>query len=148
MIDGVIVKPLKKIQENSGWFLPMLSSTTEDFRGFGEIYFSLVYPGIVKGWHLHKEMILNYAVLLGKIKMVLYDDRSNSKTKGEVMKLFLDETNYCLIQVPNLVWTGFQGISKPYSIVANCSSIPHFENEIIRSSPFKKEIPYDWKIYG
>ena len=31
--------------------------------------------GAIKAWHLHKEMTLNYAVILGEIKFVLYDDR-------------------------------------------------------------------------
>ncbi len=49
-------------------------------RGFGEIYFSTVYRGVVKGWHRHREMTLNYACIHGRIKLVLYDDREGSPT--------------------------------------------------------------------
>jgi dTDP-4-dehydrorhamnose 3,5-epimerase len=146
MIQGVLVKPLKKEPDVSGYSYPMVLSSSDEFKGFGEIYFSLTYPGIIKGWHLHKKMILNYSVIVGMIKLVLYDDRHLSITKGEIMEIFLGETNYSLIQVPALIWTGFQGMGTPHSIVANCSNIPHFENEIIRKSPRSLEIPYDWKL--
>jgi dTDP-4-dehydrorhamnose 3,5-epimerase len=146
MIDGVIVKPLQKIPNESGCLYSMIDSNNAEFKGFGEIYFSLAYPGVVKGWHLHNEMILNYAVMIGMIKLVLYDDRNLSKTKGEVMEILLGETNYSLVQVPALVWNGFQGMGSPHSIVANCSTIPHRENEMMRTSPYSKEIPYNWNL--
>ncbi len=31
----------------------MLKRTDPHFIEFGEIYFSTVYPGVVKGWHRH-----------------------------------------------------------------------------------------------
>ena len=60
----------------------MLRRDDPNFDEFGEIYFSKVNPGIVKGWHLHKEMTLNYLLITGEILVVLYDDRENSPTKG------------------------------------------------------------------
>ena len=50
----------------------MLRSDSPIFNKFGEIYFSCTHPGVVKAWHLHKEMTLNYAVIFGEIKFVLY----------------------------------------------------------------------------
>lgn len=145
MIKGVVVKQLTTVQDKNGFFTcQMLNAKEAEFKGFGELYFSLVYPDIIKGWHLHQQMILNYLVILGKIKLVLFDTRLDSETKGEIMDLYLEETRPTLVQVPNLVWTGFKGNSTPYSIVANCSSIPHFENEINRLDPFSPQIPYDW----
>ena len=81
-IDGVIVKQLTKIPDERGCIFHMLRCDDELFEKFGEIYFSTAYPGIIKGWHLHKEMILNYAVIRGMIKLVLDDDRKKSATKA------------------------------------------------------------------
>ena len=50
--------------------------------------FSSVFPGVIKGWHLHRRMTLNYAVPVGLIKLVLYDDREGSSTRGELMEEF------------------------------------------------------------
>lgn len=144
MIDGVTVKPLTIQSHAFGSTYQMLASHEIEFKGFGELYFSLVYPNIIKGWHLHQKMILNYTVIIGKIRLVLFDSREESKTKGEVMELLLGDNNYSLVQVPNLIWTGFKGLGTPHSIVANCSTIPHFENEIVRLDPFSTNIPYDW----
>jgi dTDP-4-dehydrorhamnose 3,5-epimerase len=146
MIDGVRLTPLKQIGDERGKVMHMLRSDAEGFSGFGEIYFSTVYPGVVKGWHIHQRMVLNYAVPHGKIKFVLYDDRPDSRTKGEIQEIFLGPDNYVLVTVPPLVWNGFKGVGTEMAIVANCASIPHDPAEIQRRDPRDPSIPYDWDI--
>ncbi|MCL6089071.1 MAG: dTDP-4-dehydrorhamnose 3,5-epimerase family protein [Candidatus Marsarchaeota archaeon] len=144
MIEGVEVIPLRQIVDDRGKIMHMMRADSPYFEKFGEIYFSTVYPGVVKGWHIHKSMTLNYAVVHGTIKLVLYDDRPKSKTKGEVMELFLGPDNYCLVKIPPMVWNGFKGIGTETSIVANCASEAHSPDEIMRKDPHSKDIPYDW----
>ena len=91
-------------------------------------------------------MTLNYAVPHGNIKFVLYDDRPDSPTKGEIQELFLGPDNYCLVTVPPMIWNGFKGIGAETAIVANCASIPHDPEEIDRLDPFDPSIPYNWEI--
>jgi dTDP-4-dehydrorhamnose 3,5-epimerase len=146
MIEGVEVLPLKIIPDERGRVMHMMKCTDKVFEKFGEIYFSVIYPGVIKGWHLHKKMVINYAVPFGKIKLVLYDQREKSKTKGELMEIFLGEDNYSLVKVPVGVWNGFKGVGMTHSIVANCASIPHDPSEIVRLEPFSKEIPYNWEL--
>jgi len=146
LIDGVIIKPLKQILDERGKIMHMLRCDDENFQQFGEIYFSCVYPGVIKGWHIHKRMILNYAVPHGHIKFVLYDDREKSPTRGEIQEIVLGPDNYCLVTIPPLVWNGFKGIGSEMAIVANCSSIPHDPKEIERLDPFDRSIPYDWSL--
>lgn len=146
MIDGVRITPLRQICDERGKVMHMLRSDSEAFAGFGEIYFSTVFPGAIKGWHIHTRMTLNYAVPAGRIKFVLYDDRPGSRTKGEVQEIFLGPDNYQLVTVPPLVWNGFKGIGTETAIVANCASIPHDPTEIDRRDPFDASIPYDWAI--
>lgn len=146
MIDGVLVHPLKQIPDERGKIMHMLRCDDEHFEQFGEIYFSTVFPGVVKGWHIHSEMTLNYAVVAGTIKMVLFDERPDSPTKGEVQEVFLGESNYALLRVPPGVWNGFKGVGLAPAIVANCSTIPHRADEISRLDPFENHIPYDWAL--
>ena len=124
----------------------MLRADDPHFDKFGEIYFSTVYPGAIKAWHIHKEMTLNYAFVSGMIKMVLYDDRESSPTRSALMELFVGESNYCLITVPPLVWNGFKGVGGHPAIVANCATIPHDPSEISRLDPFSPSIPYNWDL--
>ena len=145
-IEGLIVKPLKKIPDERGCIYHMLRCDDLVFEKFGEIYFSTVYPGVIKGWHLHREMTLNYAVIHGMIKLVLYDNRENSPTKGNLMELFIGEENYCLVKIPPNIWNGFKGIGNGLAIVANCATLPHDPDEIERISPFTDKIPYSWSL--
>ena len=145
-IDGVQVSPLRMIADERGRVMQMLRSDDPSFQEFGEIYFSTIYPGAIKGWHLHQRMTLNYAVVIGMIKMVLYDDREESPTRGTLMELFIGEQNYQRVMVPPGVWNGFKGIGSLESIVANCATIPHDPTEISRLDPFSEKIPYSWEL--
>ena len=146
MIDGVVVKPLRRIPDERGFVMHMLRADDPDFERFGEVYFSTIYPGVIKAWHLHQEMTLNYAVVVGMIKLVLYDDRETSPTHGQVQELFIGRENYQLVKIPPYVWNGFKGIGTEMAILANCATLPHDSNEIIRKSPFDPSIPYNWEL--
>ena len=146
MIEGVKITPKQQIKDDRGMVAHMLRCDDKEHLQFGEIYFSYVKPKIVKGWHLHKEMTLNYVVVHGNIRLVLFDDRKKSKTRGETMEIELDAVNsYSLVTVPPKIWNGFIGLGDSMSIVANCATIPHDPLEIIRIDPENNElIEYNW----
>lgn len=146
MINGVIVKPLRQILDERGKIMHFLRNDDPEFEAFGEVYFSVVYPGVIKGWHLHRTMVLNYAVPVGLIKLVLFDSREDSPTRGELMELFTGPENYSLIQIPPGIWNGFKGIGTTPSMLVNCSTIPHDPQEIARMDPFDPSIPYNWDL--
>jgi dTDP-4-dehydrorhamnose 3,5-epimerase len=146
MIEGVVVTPLRQIFDERGKVMHMLRADSPVFTQFGEIYFSCVHPGAVKAWHLHKRMTLNYAVISGEVKLVLYDDRPASRTRGEVQEFFLSPENYCLVTVPPLLWNGFKGVRDRSAILANCATLPHDPTEIERKPPLDPGIPYDWQM--
>ena len=146
IIEGVKIVPLRRIPDERGTVCHMLKCTDPHFIQFGEIYFSTIYPGAIKGWHKHREMTLNYACIFGRIKLVLYDERDDSSTKGTLMEIFLGPDNYSLIVIPPEVWNGFKGMSKPFAIVANCCTHPHDPSRSTRLDPFNNHIPYDWAV--
>jgi dTDP-4-dehydrorhamnose 3,5-epimerase len=146
MIQGVLIHPLRQIPDERGKIMHMLRADDPHFEKFGEIYFSVAYPEAVKGWHIHKKMSLNYAVISGMIKLVLYDERENSPSHGELMELFIGESNYMLVKIPPMVWNGYKGIGVTPAIVANCATLPHDPDEISRLDPHNSHIPYKWDI--
>ena len=146
MIEGVTITPLKQIEDDRGKIMHMMRNDDKNFNKFGEIYFSSVKPKAIKAWHLHKEMTLNYVVVWGEVKLVLYDDRKNSATKGVLDEIFLSASNYCLVTIPPFIWNGFSSLKDSESIIANCSDIPHDKNEIIRIPYDDPKIPYNWKF--
>jgi len=145
-IHDVQITPLRRIPDERGAILHMLREDSPLFERFGEIYFSTVYPGVVKGWHIHKRMTLNYAVPVGMVKLVCHDDRPDSPTRGAIQEIHLGELNYALVTIPPLVWNGFKGEGDGTALVANCATTAHDPGEIDRVDPFDNDIPYDWDL--
>src|SRR5712691_12989637 len=108
LIEGVKVVPLRRIPDERGTIYHMLKRTDPHFKAFGEIYFTTVYQGVVKGWHRHRDMTLNYACIVGRIKLVLYDDRPQSDSHGRLMEIFLGPDDYSLVVIPPEIWSGFK----------------------------------------
>ncbi len=146
MIAGVQVIPLQRIPDERGTVYHMLKRTDKHFIEFGEIYFSTVYPGVVKGWHLHKAMTLNYACIQGRIKLVIYDERPDSATRGDVTEIFLGPDSYSLVVIPPNLWNGFKGMGEDLAIVADCITKPWDEAQAVRLDPLDGRIPYDWRV--
>jgi dTDP-4-dehydrorhamnose 3,5-epimerase len=145
-IHDLRITPLRRIPDERGAVMHMLRSDDVAFQQFGEIYFSMVYPGIVKGWHRHRRMTLNYAVPVGMVKLVCYDDRAGSPTAGVVQELHIGELNYVLVTIPPLILNGLKGEGTVPALVANCATEPHDPDEIERRDPAAEGIPYDWAV--
>ena len=144
MIEGIEVTSLKQISDNRGKVMHMIRSDSVAFQEFGEVYFSCVYPGAIKGWNMHKQMIINCCVPFGNLKFVLYDNRPESPTRGKIQEIFMGSDNYSLVTIPPLVWNSFKCMGTEMAILANCASIKHDPNEILRRDIFDDSIPYDW----
>lgn len=146
MIEGVIVQQKKVICDDRGRIMHIMKSNDTHFTAFGEVYVSTVYPGVVKGWHIHDKMVLNYVVIKGMIKFALYDDRKESPTYQQVQEVCMGEHNYVQVTVPPGVWNGFRGLGTEEAIVINFTDIPHDPSEIHRCDPHDNHIPYKWEV--
>ena len=146
MINDVIITPLKIISDHRGSVMHMLRNDSKVYKSFGEIYFSTINQNSIKAWHLHKNSTLNYACIFGGVKLVLYDNREKSSTKGQFQEIILSINNYALVTIPPNIWNGFKGINHPYSIIANCLDMPHDENEMVRIDYSDKKINYEWNL--
>ena len=148
MIAGVRVKSLRVIPDERVRLMEILRADDELFQKFGQVYMTTAYPGVVKGWHFHKKQTDNFAVVRGMIKLVLYDRREGSATRGQVDEFFLGEHNSQLVQVPPLVLHGFKCVSAEEAVVINCPTEPynHKEPDEFRVDPASGEVPYDWAL--
>ena len=146
MIDGVKVKKLRVIPDERGKLMEILRADDEMFEKFGQVYMTTAYPGVVKAWHLHKVQDDNMAVVRGMMKIVLYDGRDDSPTKGEVNEFFVGEHNPVLVHIPKGVMHGFKCISEYEAIVVNAPTelYNYKEPDEYRVHPHENDIPYDW----
>lgn len=122
----------------------MLRSDDPHFVEFGEVYFSSVYRGVVKAWKNHTRQTANYACMHGRIKVVLWDDREGSLSRGALLEVIVGPDEYSLLVIPPGIWHGFQGLVEPLSILANCATEPHDPDELERLEPRTTSIPYAW----
>jgi len=146
MIEGVRTKSLKLIPDERGWLMEMLRNDDPVFVKFGQLYATATYPGVVKGWHLHREQVDNFVCVAGMVKLVLYDPREDSPTCKEINEFFIGDRNALLVQVPAGVYHGWKCISPETSVVVNCpTELYHYDKpDEVRLDAHSKEIPYDW----
>ncbi len=147
-IDGVWTKSLKVVPDERGRLMEILRADDDGFKRFGQVYMTTNYPGVVKAWHFHEVQDDNVTCVRGMIKLVLYDDREGSPTKGVVNEFFVGEHNPLLVQVPAGVYHGWKGISTEESIVINIPSetYNYAEPDEHRKPWDTPDIPYDWDI--
>ncbi len=146
MIQDVKIKRLKVICDERGRLMEMLRKDDELFKGFGQNYLTSAYPGVVKAWHFHRRQWDHFVVVAGMMKVVLYDSRSESSTRGEINEFFMGPHNPMLLQIPPLVYHGFKCISETEALVINCptETYDYAEPDEFRVDPHSKDIPYSW----
>ena len=146
MIDGVIVKKLKLIPDERGYLMEMLRADDPFFQKFGQVYLTVAYPGVVKGWHYHKVQTDHFVGVSGMVKVVLYDNRKESKTYGEVNEFFMGELNPMLLVIPPMVAHGMKGTGTKPGMIVNCpTEVYNYDDpDEHRIDPHDNDIPYDW----
>tara|TARA_B100001027_G_C16258063_1_gene327957 strand:- start:788 stop:1192 length:405 start_codon:yes stop_codon:yes gene_type:complete len=134
-MDGVKTISLKIINNPKGNIFHIIKSSSEGFSKFGEAYFSEIKFNKVKGWKMHKEMVLNLIVVVGKVQFVVYDGKTFFTT-------ILSKDNYSRLTIEPNLWVAFKGLSKNPNLVLNIANIQHDPRESINKELF--EIKYDW----
>lgn len=145
MIEGLVVHDLKQIVDERGKVMHMIRSDSILFTRFGEVYFSKINPKFIKGWKKHLRMTQIFAVPVGMIRIVIFDDRTDSKSYGELTVLEIGENNYCLLKIPPRVWYSFKAISAFPALIANCTDLPHDPTEAEKADIDDHKIPYKWE---
>lgn len=144
MIEGIKQFDLKTFSDERGKVFHFMKEGSESYFPHQEVYFSTVNPQKIKGWKKHLKMVQNFVVPMGKIKLVIFDDRENSKSVGKVQELIIGEDQYQMIRIPAGVWYAFQGMSSSPALLANCASIIHDPSESITMDLNSSVIPYKW----
>jgi len=148
MIEGVMLKQLKRHADERGYLMEMLRSDDEMFGKFAQAYVSLNYPGVIRAWHYHKKQDDIWVCVKGMIKAVIYDSRDGSPTYGEVNEFFLGDNNPIMIKIPVGTMHGYKTIGVEPSLLINFPSELYNpqEPDEYREPWNSEKIPYDWDI--
>lgn len=146
MIEGVVVKQLKLIPDERGRLMEMMRCDEDIFTKFGQVYMTTTYPQVVKAWHYHKKQDDHIVCVKGMLKLVLFDDREASSTRGTVQEFFIGDYNAALVKVPKMVYHGWKCISLDEAIVINVPTEPYNPGkpDEYRVDPHNNNIPYRW----
>ncbi|MCL5074912.1 MAG: dTDP-4-dehydrorhamnose 3,5-epimerase family protein [Chloroflexi bacterium] len=148
MIEGIHIKQLKPNADERGALMEILRTDDEIFERFAQVYVSLNYPGVIRAWHYHKKQDDFFVVVKGMAKVVLYDAREGSPTKGEVQEFFLGERNNILLKIPIGVYHGYKTIGVEPSLLLNFpTELYNYEAPDEYRLPWNTDqIPYDWAL--
>jgi len=148
LIQGVETKSLRLVADERGFLMEMLRSDWPEFVKFGQAYVTACYPGVVKAWHYHKNQWDNFVCVYGMAKVVLYDSREESPTKGLINEFHIGQLNPVLIKIPPLVYHGFTAEGRETTLIANCpTELYDYEEPDEHCLPYNDlSIPYSWEI--
>jgi dTDP-4-dehydrorhamnose 3,5-epimerase len=101
LIDGVVTRRAVVQSDQRGTvseiFNPAWGFTDEPLV---YVYQVSIYPGQKKGWVVHHDQDDRLFFDNGALKLVLYDAREDSTTKGMVNELFAGTANRMLVRIP------------------------------------------------
>ena len=144
-IRGLLITELRQISDDRGSILHVLRADESKFTSFGECYLSEVLTGQVKAWKRHGLQTQELAVPVGRIQMVVFDDREGCETRGQVQVLEMGRPDaYYRLRIPPDLWYGFQCISDEPALLVNCADIPHDPAEAEQRRMNDPGIPYKW----
>lgn len=137
--DGVVVHEVRNIVTRNGL-------TTEVYRsdwGTSETLpqqalFVTLRAGAISAWHMHQRQVDQIFVVAGALKLVLFDPREGSATRGQVFELFLERTRPSLVSLPPGIWHGLTPMG-----AADASFINFFNNLYAHDDPDEWRLPLD-----
>jgi dTDP-4-dehydrorhamnose 3,5-epimerase len=89
------------------------------------VYQVTVRPGQIKGFVLHKSYSDRLFFSLGTLKVVLYDDREDSPTRGMLNEVFFSEESRGHLVIPPNVWHAVQNVGTTDALFVNCPTKPY-----------------------
>ena len=142
-IRGVVVKELVRHCDERGYLLEVLRDDDGLLSRFGQSTYTLTYPGVIKAFHWHRHQDDLWFIAQGEARVVLYDLREDSPTKGVTQVIYAGEHRPLLILIPAGVAHGYQVLgSKPLGLFY------HTTRSYDPRDPDEERIPYDDPTIG
>ena len=150
MIDGVIVRTLTWHNDQRGSLAELVRADDPEMMvvPIGQVYATTLYPGVVKGWHYHHHQWDRMTCLRGRVLLGLIDDRPESSTFGEQMRIPMGDRSFVCVRIPAGLWHGLKNIGLDEAMVVNVVSAP-FDRaapDEVRAPPHG-QLPFDWARY-
>jgi dTDP-4-dehydrorhamnose 3,5-epimerase len=144
-IHGVRVHPLKLLPNERGRLMEVQRSDEPGFPGYAQSYITSTLPGVIKAWYRHHRQVDQMTVVTGLLKLVLYDGRDDSPTRGRLNEIIIGEVAPRLVLIPPGVWHGFQAIGREtFCLHLNTVAWKAEDTDEDRLPVDDPSIPYKW----
>ena len=156
-LDGFAVYDLKKLPDERGYFSEIMRYDWKEIFGAEQIVqanLSMSYPRIIRAWHRHARGQIDYFVVLqGAMKIVAYDDREGSQTRGKLVEVVASEERLQIVRSPGHYWHGTKTVSdKPSLTLYFVNKLYDYKNPDEERCPWndsriidpRTNAPYDW----
>ena len=126
LIDGLRIRPAVTQPDERGTVTEVLDPRW----GFDDaplvyVYQVTIRPGQEKGWAMHKRQADRLFFSFGAMKIVLYDDRGESPTRGMLNEFVFGEERRALVYVPPCVWHLVANVGQTDAMFLNCPTEPY-----------------------
>jgi len=149
LISGVKVRQQRLIPDARGFLMEIMRPDWPEFIQWGQVYATMCYPGVVKGFHYHHKQIDSFNCIAGMGRVVLFDNRPGSPTNGIINEFIIGPMNPKMVQIPNLVWHGFAAVGDQPAIIINCPTQMYNYKEPDEFRCPANSFGYDWsKVSG
>jgi dTDP-4-dehydrorhamnose 3,5-epimerase len=137
-IHDVIVKKLATHSDDRGYFREVVREDDNLLRHFGQSSVTKTYPGVIKAFHWHNDQDDVWYVVDGMARVVLYDRRDGSPTRGCTQVVYAGEDNPVVILIPT-------GIAHGYQVLGNKPAVLfyHVTRAYDPARPDEQRIPFD-----
>ena len=139
-IEGVCVRPAITHPDERGSVCEIVSEGWDD-NPIVHVYEITIRPGVVKGWVKHELQDDRLFTAAGSMRIVLYDDREGSPTRGLVTQNCFDDHSRALLTIPAGVWHAVENVGISDAQLVNSPTRTYNHEE-----PDKWDLPLDTEL--
>jgi len=147
LIDGVRVREIKNVPKSNGVLTEIFRSDWGLDSGIvQQVFQTTIAPAGLSAWHVHQFTTDRLFVSLGLLKIVLFDARESSPSRGCVNELKFGTERPALVVVPPGVWHGVQNIGAAPGLILNLvdRAYCYEDPDHWRLPPDTSKIPYSF----
>jgi dTDP-4-dehydrorhamnose 3,5-epimerase len=122
MLNGIKIKPIKRLSDERGFFAEIMRKDWTDLFGndtVAQANISFNYSDIIRAWHRHLRGQTDYFLALeGAIKICAYDEETR-----ELNEIISTEQDLQIVRVPGHYWHGFKAFGNKPAMVLYLTTI-------------------------
>ncbi len=149
LIAGVVVRETRNVPKAGGYLTEIYRADWHvDDLPVAQLFQVVLTPGALSAWHAHQFVTDRLFVNQGLIRIVLYDTRPGSPTRGLINEFKFGTVRPALVVVPPQVWHGIQNLGPASSSILNLvdQAYSYEDPDHWRLPPDTGEIPFRFAV--